>query len=103
MDVLTDLGSGRIGDVFGHAVPGGMSEEYFREVLRDYDVTLVVPPAGVDLDMWLYPVSTATMPTWAIDVPVWTREEGRSDLTLKLRIEVVQGRTRVMVESLRVL
>lgn len=102
-DVLSQLGSGRIREVFARSIPGGMSEEYFREVLRDYAVTPVSPPPGADLAVRAYEVSTASTPTWAVDVPIWTREEGRSDLTLQLRIELDESDARIMVESLRVL
>lgn len=80
-----------------------MTEEYFHEVLRAHDVTLVAPPVGVDFDMHLYRVVSASVPTWSIDVPVWTQEEGRSDLTLQLRAEVRHGRVQLTIEGLRVL
>ena len=60
--VLAELAAGRVAEVFARALPGGMSEEYFREVLRDYEVTLVAPPEDVEAEIRVYGVTTASTP-----------------------------------------
>ena len=102
-EILCDIGAGHIRDVLARAAPGGMSEQCFHDVLRECQVTPAVPPEGADLQLEAYRSETSTRCAWAIDVPIWTREEGRSDLTLKLWIEADGLSHRVTLLSLRVL
>jgi hypothetical protein len=40
---------------------------------------------------------------WAVDVPLWTAEEGRSDLTLSLTISESRDGVRLEIDDLQVL
>jgi hypothetical protein len=102
-EILDDIGAGRIREVLARAAPDGMSEECFYDVLRACQVTPVAPPEGSDLQLEVYRNETSAQDAWAIDVPIWTQEEGRSDLTLKLWIEFDGLSYRVTLLSLRVL
>ncbi len=57
-----------------------------RRVIQEYGRELVAPPDGAWLDLEPVPLPSAPRPTWALAIPLWTREEGRSDLTLELTL-----------------
>ena len=57
----------------------------FAEAIEEYGRTLVAPPPeGYELMDVLEPPGEPRM--WMVDMPLWTEEEGRSDLTLQLRV-----------------
>jgi hypothetical protein len=77
------------------------SAEVWR-VLNDYGKTLVETPH--DDDFSIDAVRTqATTPTWSVNVPLWTSEEGRSDLTLQLTIALGPRGPVIELDDLRVL
>lgn len=39
---------------------------------------------------------------WQVDVPLWTEEEGRSDLTLSVSIDFTNGKKTISIDDLRV-
>jgi hypothetical protein len=77
------------------------SAEVWR-VIKNYARTLIEPPS--DDDFRIDAVRTqATTRTWSVNVPLWTREEGRSDLTLQLTIALGPRGPVVELDDLRVL
>lgn len=77
-----------------------------REAVDEYGRTIVLPPfeAGYSRVINSFPVHGAgEIPTWKVDAPVWTAEEGRSDLTLKLEVVFGPEEPEVVVRDLRVL
>jgi hypothetical protein len=63
------------------------AEEDIRRTIEEYGRTLVMPPvSGYEKLLRLYHVEDADDPTWLVDAPLWTKEEGRSDLELRLTI-----------------
>ena len=48
-----------------------------------------------------YPVK-GRQATWAVDVPLWTAEEGRSDLTLSLTVSESREGVRLELDDLHV-
>jgi len=79
---------------------GRVGAEGLRQALSEYGRTLVALPPG-----WLslvdeYPLDDGT--GTAYDVPLWTHEEGRSDLTLS--VTIINGLApRIATDDLRVL
>jgi hypothetical protein len=69
--------------------------------VRAYGRRLVVPPpVAAPLDV----VPHADGGGWSVDVPLWTAEEGRSDLTLQLTVLPGPGAAhRIEVDDLHVL
>lgn len=57
-----------------------------ERVVGEYGKTLVPLPAEALEDLDIYPVTDSNPPTFHVDVDLWTREEGRSDLTLTLEL-----------------
>jgi hypothetical protein len=70
--------------------------------VSEYGRTLAVPPAGLEpaLDV----VEHSDGQAWSVVVPMWTVEEGRSDLSLSLTICRGEGKQyRLEVDDLHVL
>lgn len=57
----------------------------FERVVREYGVQLVIPPEQSLLDSYVFPRKGDPNCT-AIDVDMWSVEEGQSDLTLQLEV-----------------
>ena len=62
-----------------------------RNVIRNYGRKVVSPPPDAYNKLDAVQVTGATVPTWSVRAPLWTEEEGRSDLTLELTIAVGPG------------
>lgn len=57
-----------------------------------YKRTLVMPPEDSYQLMNVVGVQNAKPPKWSIMMPLWTREEGRSDLSIELTlVKEIQG------------
>ena len=71
--------------------------------MTQYPGTFVDVPPEELAHADFYPVKTQAS-TWAIDIDLWTAEQGRADLTLELTVERRRGNS-VMIEidSLHVL
>lgn len=54
--------------------------------VNDYGRTLTMPPDTAFADLDAIAVSSAPCPTWSIRVDLWTKEEGRSDLTMECTV-----------------
>jgi hypothetical protein len=74
-----------------------------RIAIRDYGCTLVSPPSDAYENLDAVQVSDAAVPTWSVRVPLWTSEEGRSDLTLELTIALGTARPSIEIDDLHVL
>jgi hypothetical protein len=78
------------------------SSDFFR-VLEEYGRTIVVPPADSYADITPVKVENSEHQTWAVDAPMWTLEEGRSDLSIELTIELGDNRPKIQIDDLRVM
>jgi hypothetical protein len=74
-----------------------------REVVRGYGRTFVEPPPEALRDLDAVAVRDAKQPTWSISVPLWSKEEGRSDLTLEVTIIQNVDRWNIELDDLHVL
>jgi len=74
-----------------------------RAAVAEYGRTLVMPPVEALNDLDAVEVGTTVQQTLSIRVPLWTQEEGRSDLELNLTVsEVDDGLWSVRVDDLLV-
>jgi hypothetical protein len=65
-------------------------------------VDLVVPPG--DPRTWILGVIRGGYNSWvAVDIDMWTKQEGRSDLTLSLDLNTEPDGVKVLFRSLRVM
>lgn len=100
--LVEDLAAGRYAELAADGRAGRLTEAELRTAVARYGRTLVPLPADgealVDVYEQASPPDTVTL-----DVPLWTREEGRSDLTLSVTA-IKQGETyTVEVDDLHVL
>jgi hypothetical protein len=63
-----------------------LNAEQMKEAVQTYGRTLQSLPETSYAELDVIRVSHATSPTWSITVPLWTVEEGRSDLTLECTV-----------------
>ncbi len=80
---------------------GRLTEQELRQAIADYGRTLTAIPTSLDgLDV--YPIDGAPG-HFSIDLPLWTVEEGRSDLTLSASVVERDGSVLVSIDDLHVL
>jgi hypothetical protein len=80
-----------------------LSEQEMREAVRRYGRTLV-SGANEQLDaIDAVEVKNASPSRWSVNVPLWTREEGRSDLTLELTLIDEGDALRTEIDDIHVL
>lgn len=77
-----------------------LSADGLASVISEYG-RKVVSPEEMELDA--VEVLNSVVDRWSVYTPIWTMEEGRSDLTLDLTVEVVGGRLKVTLNDLHVL
>lgn len=63
-----------------------LSADELRTAVEDYGRTLVQPGEDWWPEVDIVPIDPGDRPAFHADVPLWTKEEGRSDLTLALRL-----------------
>jgi hypothetical protein len=80
-----------------------LSASDLRRVIGEYGRTVVSPPPTAYDLLDAVQVKVASRPTWAVSMPLWTREEGRSDLTLELTISLQGNEVRVELDDLHIL
>jgi hypothetical protein len=80
-----------------------LSEIDVERVLEGYGRKFIRPPVEFDKYFDVVPIEGRSVPSWSVRVPLWTREEGRSDLTLELTISEISENTSVELDDLRVL
>jgi hypothetical protein len=62
-----------------------------ERVVRDYGRRLVTLPVEAFQTIDVVPVSNSNPQRWSVVVPLWSEEEGRSDLSLELTVEDLPG------------
>lgn len=100
--LIEDLAAGRYAEIAADGRAGRLTEAELRTAVEQYGRTLVPLPADREMLVDIYE-QTSQPDTVTLDVPLWTREEGRSDLTLSATA-IKQGETyTVEVDDLHVL
>ena len=74
-----------------------------KRAVTDYGRTLVAPPIESILLWEFVAVRGAYPPRWIATVPLWTLEEGRSDLSVALTLIEESFGVRIEVDDLHVL
>ena len=100
--LIEDLAAGRYAEIAADGRAGRLTEAELRTAVEQYGRTLVPLPADGELLVEIYE-QTSQSGVVTLDIPLWTREEGRSDLTLSVTA-IKQGETyTVEVDDLHVL
>jgi len=81
--LVHDLAVGMFSELERDGRAGRVTAEELKRVVRDYGRTLVDPPEESFAKVEAYEVDEGA--EWAIDIDLWTQEEGRSDLTLSVK------------------
>jgi hypothetical protein len=80
-----------------------LSVDDIRTVVADYGRTLTIPPPGAFDRLDVVEVAATPHRTVSVRFPLWTLEEGRSDLELVLTVtEVADGLWHAHVDDLLV-
>jgi hypothetical protein len=62
-----------------------LTAEKVREAVTEYGRRPVMPPAPIE-ELWDVVAVRGSHPqSWSVNLPLWTEEEGRSDLTLAMQ------------------
>jgi hypothetical protein len=81
---------------------GNLTVEQVAKAIDDYPATLVDVPEDAFRLASVYELRGQDH-SWHIDLPLWTSEEGRSDLTLSVEIIEVRGKLKVTMRDVHVL
>jgi hypothetical protein len=100
--LVADLASGRYGDIVADGRGGRLSADDLERAVVEYGRKLIpLPEEGIPLvDFYAHDADPGAA---SLDVPLWTEEEGRSDLTLSIAVTQTRGLCRVEIDDLRVL
>ena len=80
-----------------------ITAEDIARAIQEYGHTLVPCPEPIENLIDIVEVTDTARPTWSVVVPLYTQEEGRSDLSVELTVvEVGQNRFQVTLENIRV-
>lgn len=100
--LIEDLAAERYAEIAADGRAGRLTEAELRTAIEQYGRTLVPLPADGERLVELYE-QTSQPGAVSLDVPLWTREEGRSDLTLSVTA-IKQGETYIVeVDDLHIL
>ena len=77
-------------------------DDLFR-VIEEYGRTLVSPPFGAYDNLNPVRVADESRELWAVAAPLWTKEEGRSDLSIELTINLSHDQPIVELDDCRVM
>jgi hypothetical protein len=100
--LIADLAAGRYAEIAADGRAGRLTEAELRTAVEQYGRTLVPLPAEGERLVDIYE-QTSQPDAITLDVPLWTREEGRSDLTLSVTAIKQGGTYTVEVDDLHVL
>ncbi|KFA86825.1 hypothetical protein Q664_51475 [Archangium violaceum Cb vi76] len=100
--LIEDLAAGRYAAIAADGRAGRLTEAELRTAVEQYGRTLVPMPSDGERLVAIHE-QTSQPDAVTLDVPLWTREEGRSDLTLSVTA-IKQGEAyTVEVDDLHVL
>jgi hypothetical protein len=101
-DLVEDLARGRLREIEADGRAGRLSASELLSAIRDYGRTLVPLPDEASPLIDVYPNDRDSTKS-SLDVPLWTVEEGRSDLTLSLVATKEADKYRLEISDLHVL
>lgn len=101
-DLVAALSRGEYGAIISAGRVSRLQEADVRQGIEEYGRTLVPLPSNAVAEWDLYPLD-GKAGVFGVDVPLWTAEEGRSDLTLSLTVHDQEGSVLIEVDDLHVL
>lgn len=83
-------------------LPGRATPDEIKNEILEYHATLTYPPPDAYKDIHVYAIR-GKPGEWALEMDLWTVEEGQSDLTLLMDVYLVNGRLVGYVDQVHVL
>ena len=80
-----------------------LSADEMRQAITRYNRTLIVPPEEAYGEIDAIQVQNSGPPSWSVRMPLWTEEEGRSDLTLELTMTELTDGFIIEIDDIHVL
>ncbi len=74
-----------------------------RSIIKDYGVTLTKPPERAYDLINIIKIDSQSIEEYSIRMPLWSEEEGRSDLTLDFAVRKVEEQMLVKIYDIHVL
>jgi hypothetical protein len=102
-EMVDQLAHGDYESVVQRCAKSRLTSNDLRTVIRHYGRMLVSPPNDAYQNLDAVTVRAAEVPTWSVRAPLWTEEEGRSDLTLELTVALGPDKPNVELDDLHVL
>ena len=101
--VIADLACGEYDAVEQRSGGVRLSAQELARAVSEYGRRLLPAPEG-PLPLDVVAISRADVPSWSVDAPLWSAEEGLSDLTLQLTVRVApDGGYQIEIDDLHVL
>lgn len=102
--VVSDLATKRYSELAQQTDGRRLSADHLAAIESDYGVTLVAPPDDAYELLDVVEVARTNPRSWSVVMPLWTRDQGRSDLSLELTlIEAQPGQLSVEIDDIHVL
>ena len=101
--VAERIGGCAYDDVLGLCEFSRLSASDIGTVVREYGATPCAPPPDFCDHLDAVEILSEPGAAWSVWFPVWTVEEGRSDLTMQMTFHVREGRIVAELDDLRVL
>lgn len=86
VDLLVLLADGDYESIMERCGYSLLDGDDLRLAVAEYGRTIVAPPADYTF-LRTCELRARAVPTWHVEADLWTKEEGRSDLTLEMTIE----------------
>ena len=80
-----------------------LSADEIRQAVEAYGRKLIVPPKQAYEEMDAIEIRGTSPPSWSVRMPLWTKEDGRSDLTVELTITDLAGQYEVELDDIHAL
>jgi hypothetical protein len=100
--LVSDLVAHRYAQIASDGRVGRLTAEELEHAVREYGRTLVELPDEAFERVDIFPQNDKPS-AYAVEVPLWTLEEGRSDLTLSTTVREVDGQVVIEIDDLHVL
>ena len=80
-----------------------LSAREIQTAITEYGRTLALPPNSAYELLDIIRVNHVDLEQYSVRMPLWTQEEGRSDLTLELTVKIVGENLEVALDDIHVL
>ena len=102
-EIVDRLAEGNYESAIKQCAKSRLTSDDLQTVIFDYGRTVISPPRDAYTMLDVVEVKGTAVPTWSVSAPLWTVEEGRSDLTLELTISLQADVPNIELDDLHVL